>query len=70
VADVNGIDFNEKRELDKNQIDRLFTCELLKKGRMFLSPAVQEQVKATWLLLSVTRLVCLVLKYTTPILLN
>ncbi len=33
VADVNGIDFNDKRELDKNQINRLFTCEFIKKGQ-------------------------------------
>ncbi|WP_144884842.1 ATP-binding protein [Lacibacter cauensis] len=32
VTDVNGIDFNEKCELDKNQIDRLFTRENIKKG--------------------------------------
>jgi DNA replication protein DnaC len=33
MADVDGIDFGNKRELDKNQIDRLFTCEFIKKGQ-------------------------------------
>ena len=33
VADADGIDFSTKRGLDKNQIDRLFTCEFLKKGQ-------------------------------------
>ena len=33
LADVNGIDFDNNRELDKNQIDRLFTCEFIKKGQ-------------------------------------
>lgn len=33
LADVNGIDFSNKRELDKNQIDRLFTCEFIRKGQ-------------------------------------
>ena len=33
IADVDGIDFSNKRELDKNQIDRLFTCEFIKKGQ-------------------------------------
>jgi DNA replication protein DnaC len=31
MADVDGI--GNKRELDKNQIDRLFTCEFIKKGQ-------------------------------------
>ena len=33
VADADGIDFSPKRGLDKNQVDRLFTCEFLKKGQ-------------------------------------
>lgn len=33
VADADGIDFNPKRGLDKNQVDRLFTCEFIKKGQ-------------------------------------
>ena len=33
MADVDGIDFGNKRELDKNQIDRLFTCGFIKKGQ-------------------------------------
>ena len=33
MADVDGIDFSNKRELDKNQIDRLLTCEFIKKGQ-------------------------------------
>ncbi|MEO8174831.1 MAG: IS21-like element helper ATPase IstB [Sediminibacterium sp.] len=33
VADAEGIDYDHKRELDKNQIDRLFTCEFIKKGQ-------------------------------------
>ena len=33
LADVDGIDFGNKRELDKNQIDRLLTCEFIKKGQ-------------------------------------
>ena len=33
MADVDGIDFGNNRELDKNQIDRLFTCEFIKKGQ-------------------------------------
>jgi hypothetical protein len=35
LADVNGIDFSNKRELDKNQIDRLFTCEFIRKGQEY-----------------------------------
>ena len=33
VADIDGIDFSTKRELDKNQIDRLLNCEFIKKGQ-------------------------------------
>ena len=33
IADVDGIDFSHQRELDNNQIDRLFTCEFIKKGQ-------------------------------------
>lgn len=33
VADVDGIDFNPKRGLDKNQVDRLFTGDFIKKGQ-------------------------------------
>lgn len=33
MADIDGIDFGNNRELDKNQIDRLFTCEFIKKGQ-------------------------------------
>ena len=33
IADADGIDFSPKRGLDKNQVDRLFTCEFLKKGQ-------------------------------------
>jgi DNA replication protein DnaC len=33
VADADNIDFNPKRGLDKNQVDRLFTCEFIKKGQ-------------------------------------
>lgn len=33
VADIDGIDFSTKRELDKNQIDRLLSCEFIKKGQ-------------------------------------
>ncbi len=33
IANVEGIDYNPKRELDKNQIDRLFTCDFIKKGQ-------------------------------------
>lgn len=33
MADAQGIDYDPKRELDKNQIDRLFTCEFIKKGQ-------------------------------------
>ena len=30
---MEGVDFNAKRELDKNQVDRLFSCEFIKKGQ-------------------------------------
>ena len=33
VADIDGIDFSTHRELDKNQIDRLLSCEFIKKGQ-------------------------------------
>ena len=33
IADVDGVDFNPQRELDKNQVDRLFTCDFIKKGQ-------------------------------------
>lgn len=33
VADADGIDFTPKRGLDKNQVDRLFTCDFIKKGQ-------------------------------------
>jgi DNA replication protein DnaC len=33
IADVDGIDFNPQRGLDKNQIDRLFTGEFIKRGQ-------------------------------------
>lgn len=33
IADADGIDFNPQRELDKNLVDRLFTCEFIKKGK-------------------------------------
>lgn len=29
IADAEGLDFNSKRGLDKNQVDRLFTCDFL-----------------------------------------
>lgn len=32
TADAEGVDYDNKRELDKNQIDRLFTCDFIKKG--------------------------------------
>ncbi len=32
VANKEGIDFSTSRELDKNQIDRLFSCDFIKKG--------------------------------------
>ena len=33
VADADGIDFSPRRGLDKNLVDRLFTCEFIKKGQ-------------------------------------
>lgn len=33
MADVDNFDFSSNRELDKNQLDRLFTCEFIKKGQ-------------------------------------
>ncbi len=33
VADADGIDFTPKRGLDKNQVDRLLTCDFIKKGQ-------------------------------------
>ena len=33
IANMEGVDFNAKRELDKNQVDRLFSCEFIKKGQ-------------------------------------
>ena len=33
LANAEGIDYNPSRELDKNQIDRLFTCDFIKKGQ-------------------------------------
>jgi DNA replication protein DnaC len=55
IADADGIDFNPKRGLDKNQVDRLFTCEFLKKaqdvfitgstgtGKSYLASAIGHQ---------------------------
>lgn len=55
VADADGIDFNPKRQLDKNQLDRLFTCEFIKKsqdvfvtgstgtGKSYLASAIGHQ---------------------------
>jgi DNA replication protein DnaC len=33
IANAEGIDFDSQRELDKNQVDRLFTCDFIKKGQ-------------------------------------
>jgi DNA replication protein DnaC len=33
IADAEGIDFDPQRGLDKNQVDRLFTCDFIKKGQ-------------------------------------
>jgi DNA replication protein DnaC len=33
IADREGIDFNPRRGLDKNQVDRLFTGDFIKKGQ-------------------------------------
>lgn len=38
IADMEGVDFNAKIELDKNQVDRLFSCKFIKKGQdVFIS---------------------------------
>jgi DNA replication protein DnaC len=33
VADMSGLDYNPDRGLDKNQINRLFTCDFIKTGQ-------------------------------------
>jgi DNA replication protein DnaC len=33
IANAEGVDYSPQRELDKNQVDRLFTCEFIKKGQ-------------------------------------
>lgn len=33
IADAEGIDFSPKRGLDRNQVDRLFTCDFIKKAQ-------------------------------------
>jgi len=55
IADADGIDFNPERGLDKNQVDRLFTCDFIKKsqdvfitgstgtGKSYLASAIGHQ---------------------------